>query len=239
VRRTTDLAERICIDGFAIVPSVLEPVQIRSLISALDRFYDPETVRTRRGVYAIRNLLEIAPEICHLANSVGIRELVDPVLGDSAFPVRSLLFDKTAKANWKVPWHQDLSIPVQRRIDAPGFTGWSKKAGVFHVQPSPEIYEKMLTIRLHLDDCPSSNGALRVIPGSHTAGRLNPDQIRLQSRSAKGVPCEVAAGGALVMRPLLLHASSSSSSPAHRRVIHLEFAACDLPHGLRWAARFN
>jgi ectoine hydroxylase-related dioxygenase (phytanoyl-CoA dioxygenase family) len=237
--RMLDIVEQIQIDGFAIVPSVLQPTEIRGLISALDRIQDPETVRSRRGVYAIRDLLEVAPEIRRLAKSSSIRELVEPILGNSAFPVRSLLFDKTPKANWKVPWHQDLSIPVQRRIDAPGFTGWSKKAGVFHVQPTPEIYEKMLTVRLHLDDCPSSNGALRVISGSHTAGRLNSGQIRMRSQSAKGISCEVEAGGALVMRPLLLHASSSSSSPAHRRVIHLEFAGCELPQGLRWAARFN
>lgn len=237
--RTANLAQQIHLDGFAIVPSVLNPAEIHSLIAALDRFYDPDTVRSRRGVYAIRNLSEIVPEIRHLANSVCIRDLVEPVLGDRAFPVRSLLFDKTPKANWKAPWHQDLSIPVESRIDAPGFTGWSKKAGVLHVQPTPETYDRMLTVRVHLDDCPSSNGALRVIPGSHAVGRLNWDQIRLQSRSVKGIACEIEAGGALIMRPLLLHASSSSTSPAHRRVIHLEFAACDLPHGLRWAARFN
>jgi ectoine hydroxylase-related dioxygenase (phytanoyl-CoA dioxygenase family) len=233
------LAEEIRVDGFAIVPSLLRPVEVLSLISLLERLYDPETVRTRRGVYAIRNLLEIAPEIRQLADSGRIRSLVEPVLGDRAFPVRGLLFDKTPKANWKVPWHQDLSIPVTQRIDAPGFAAWSKKAGVIYVQPSPDIYEHMLTVRLHLDDCPASNGPLRVIPASHTAGRLTFEQLRLRSRSAKFVSCEVNAGGVLVMKPLLLHASSPSSSPAHRRVIHLEFASCDLPAGLRWAANYN
>ena len=38
------------------------------------------------------------------------------------------------------------------------------------------------------------------------------------------------------MRPLLLHASSPSSSPEHRRVIHLDFASEDLPGGLMWEA---
>jgi len=36
------------------------------------------------------------------------------------------------------------------------------------------------------------------------------------------------------MRPLLLHASSASQSPRHRRVIHLEYAAEPLPGGLQW-----
>lgn len=37
------------------------------------------------------------------------------------------------------------------------------------------------------------------------------------------------------MRPLILHASGSAQAPAHRRVIHLEFAAAALPGGLEWA----
>jgi hypothetical protein len=32
-----------------------------------------------------------------------------------------------------------------------------------------------------------------------------------------------------------LHSSSASSSPDHRRVLHIEYAAGDLPSGLRWA----
>ena len=41
----------------------------------------------------------------------------------------------------------------------------------------------------------------------------------------------------MLMRPLLLHASSSSSKPEPRRVIHLEYAADDLPGGLEWHDR--
>jgi hypothetical protein len=39
------------------------------------------------------------------------------------------------------------------------------------------------------------------------------------------------------MRPLLLHASSSAAEPASRRVIHVEFAADELPHGMQWHER--
>jgi hypothetical protein len=37
-----------------------------------------------------------------------------------------------------------------------------------------------------------------------------------------------------MMRPLLLHASSPSNGPGHRRVIHLEYAAKALPFGVEW-----
>ncbi len=36
------------------------------------------------------------------------------------------------------------------------------------------------------------------------------------------------------MRPLLLHASSPATAPAHRRVVHLEFAPAPLSGGLEW-----
>ena len=43
-----------------------------------------------------------------------------------------------------------------------------------------------------------------------------------------------AAGAALVLRPLLLHASSKASGESRRRVLHFLFAPADPPNGLRW-----
>ena len=39
------------------------------------------------------------------------------------------------------------------------------------------------------------------------------------------------------MRPLLVHASSPATVPSRRRVVHLEFAAAELPSPLEWAER--
>jgi hypothetical protein len=36
------------------------------------------------------------------------------------------------------------------------------------------------------------------------------------------------------MRPLLIHASSASRVPNHRRVAHIDFAAVQLPAGMGW-----
>ena len=41
-------------------------------------------------------------------------------------------------------------------------------------------------------------------------------------------------GDALLMRPLLLHASSRSMSDRHRRVLHIEYAGFALPGDLTW-----
>ena len=136
-------------------------------------------------------------------------------------------------ANWKVPWHQDLTIEVRKKLDVSGFGPWSTKAGVVHVQPPASTLENMLAVRIHLDDCDESNGPLRVIPGSHRLGRLTSEQI-LRIAAQPAVRCTVPAGGVMLMRPLLVHASSACRDPRHRRVIHLEFAAGALPAGLEW-----
>jgi ectoine hydroxylase-related dioxygenase (phytanoyl-CoA dioxygenase family) len=108
------------------------------------------------------------------------------------------------------------------------------KDGIPHVQPPVNVLEEMLTIRLHLDDADETNGALRVTPGSHQFGRLT--QARVQELCAERSEnlCAISAGGALLMRPLLLHASSRSTSARPRRVVHIEYAARDLPNGLEW-----
>jgi hypothetical protein len=38
----------------------------------------------------------------------------------------------------------------------------------------------------------------------------------------------------LAMRPLLLHSSLPSANPTHRRVLHFEYAAHNLPSRLAW-----
>ena len=220
--------------GYAIAPAVLDRCTIESLLLAVVSF---DHVRsTRRGeVYGIRDLLSIEG-VRALARSTAIRKLVEPIAGKDALAVRGIFFDKTPEANWPVIWHQDMSIAVAEEYDLPGWKGWSVKNGVNHVQPPANILERMVTLRLHLDDCGADNGPLKVCPGSHRLGRLDPQAIRsLRDENGEAI-CAVHAGDAVVMRPLLLHASSPAAAAHHRRVIHLEFAPVALlPDGVRWA----
>lgn len=148
--------------------------------------------------------------------------------------VRGLLFNKLPEANWAVPWHQDLTIAVCERREAPGFGPWSVKDGVVHVQPPDEVMAGMLAARIHLDDAHAANGALRVIPGSHTDGRLSAEAIGRWTTSRQAVTIEAPLGSVLLLRPHLLHASSPAESPHQRRVIHLEYSKDELPFGLEW-----
>jgi ectoine hydroxylase-related dioxygenase (phytanoyl-CoA dioxygenase family) len=167
---------------------------------------------------------------------LGIRQTIVAILGKACFAVRGILFNKTPDSNWKVVWHQDRTIAVRERKDTARFGPWSVKAGVPHVQPPASVMARMLAVRLHLDESHASNGPLRVIPGSHSVGCLSPSEITTW-KEQPSVTCTVPKGGAILMRPLLVHASSVCSSPEPRRVIHLEFAAEDLPDGLEWFER--
>jgi ectoine hydroxylase-related dioxygenase (phytanoyl-CoA dioxygenase family) len=224
-------------DGFAIVPSVIPPAHVAALIDAVQGFEATHAAVREKGgsTYAVRRLCGIIPAVRVLSESLAIRNVIEPVLGKSARVVRSLLFDKNPGANCKVPWHQDLTIAVKERRDVAGFGPWSVKAGVTHVQPPAVVLARMLTIRLHLDACDADNGPLRVIAESHALGAIDPGAIPDVRSRLLEVTCTVPAGGAVLMRPLLLHASSPAQRPGHRRVIHLEFTADgELPGGLEW-----
>ncbi len=219
------LLEEIDRTGFAIVDDVLSAATVAEVISA--------TVASGCSSN-LRDLTTTMPEVLRLCSMNCLRSLAEQVLGAGAFMVRSLLFDKNPAANRKVAWHQDLTIAVRERREIAGYGPWSVKAGIQHVQPPAAVLEHMITLRLHLDDCGAKNGALKVLPASHLAGKLTNAEIQRLSGKFSPTTCVVRRGGVLLMRPLLLHSSDRVEQPEHRRVIHLEFAAQDLPGGLGW-----
>ncbi|HEX2747605.1 MAG TPA: phytanoyl-CoA dioxygenase family protein [Verrucomicrobiales bacterium] len=210
-------------DGFAMVEDVLSAQETRQL---LDELGDSGGAG-RRGLLAL-------PAVATLAKSEKLLALTVPWLPGPARPVRALYFDKTAETNWVVPWHQDLTLALAGKAEVTGFGPWSEKDGIPHVQPPARLLEQMLTIRIHLDDTHRVNGALRVLPGSHRHGRLSAAGITEWRAQTKEFLCEAKAGDALLMRPLILHASGRSTGGGHRRVLHLEYAGFALPGGLQW-----
>lgn len=209
--------------GFFVVPGVIEAAEQRELLSTLGSIVGAG----RRGLLALST-------IAGFARSPRILDLIRPHLPSEPRPVRAIYFDKTPDTNWLVPWHQDLTIAVRAHAEVAGFGPWSTKDGIPHVQPPIEFLQRMLTLRLHLDDADESNGALQVVPGSHRFGRLSSEQIGELRSQQSAFLCVVSAGDALLMRPLLLHASRRSTSPGHRRVLHIEYAAGSLPNELDW-----
>ena len=145
-----------------------------------------------------------------LHNSQPIRSAAESAFGlshlfqEEPSIVRCLLFDKRPASNWKIGWHQDLNI---RQTDGETLE-WDKLA-------------RVLTLRLHLDTTTAENGALKVLPGSHLQGPLSDQQRR--DLDIEPVTVEAEAGQVLIMSPLLVHSSSPSANPSHRRVIHVEY----------------
>lgn len=208
--------------GFAIVPDVIDAATCEAL---RERLGDADGAGTR-------GLLHV-PEVARLARS-RLSDLVRALLPAEPTPVRGIYFDKRPETNWLVAWHQDLTVSLKERVEMPGFGPWSVKDGVPHVQPPIELREQMLTVRLHLDDTDTSNGALRVLPGSQDRGRLSADAIQACRGECSEVCCNAHVGDVLLMRPLLLHASARTTSERRRRVLHIEYAGFSLPEPVQW-----
>jgi ectoine hydroxylase-related dioxygenase (phytanoyl-CoA dioxygenase family) len=227
------------IDGFAILPDALDPALASTLSSAIGAFSGDrrdQGVHRRGDLYGLRNLFENVPETRAVLRAEALRETVTAILGPNAFCVRSLYLDKSPRASWKVPWHQDATIVVKERTETVGFGPWTRKAGLQHVMAPPGTLSAMLTIRLHLDDCDESSGGMKVVRGSHAYGKLPQDSIE-QFTGFDVTSCAVPKRGMLAMRPLLLHASGAAVKPGARRVIHLDFSARNLPLPLEWRER--
>jgi ectoine hydroxylase-related dioxygenase (phytanoyl-CoA dioxygenase family) len=197
------------------------------------------------GVFSSDEMSQLADELSPVERA-GSRSLLDDervvrvardarlhaLLGRGFFAVRALLFDKTDASNWGLRWHQDLSVAFQERREVAGFGSWTVKAGVTHALAPASVLDKMVSLRIHLDDCGPEVGPLRVVPASHRMGRLDEDSIGKCVKDE--CTCVARRGDVLAFKPLLLHASSSSMSPDHRRVLQLEFARGELSGGLKW-----
>ncbi len=235
---TPALTQEFATQGFAIIPELYAPAEIAALLHCLESAPAAgPNFRRSQEVFAIRNLVGEIPALWPLLRTAKLREVLAELFPAGCHLTKAIYFDKPAGSNWLVAWHQDLMINVAQRADQPGFGPWTAKAGWVAVQPPAAILENTVTLRLHLDDCDATNGALKVVAGSHCQGVVPAE--RIASQTATPAVCAVPAGGAMLMKPLLLHASSRSTSARPRRVIHLEFSGAALPAGLAWRERLE
>jgi hypothetical protein len=216
-------------DGYAHLSGILSDREMCELASAVEK------VRCSQSLPGLRNLLSKSIVVKIFAQRSVAFEIALQILGNNARPVRAILFDKTPDSNWYVTWHQDLSIPVKAKVEIEGYGPWTTKAGVAHVQPPSGILEKMISLRIHLDDCAVNNGAIKFIAGSHRLGILDHSRVAELRDSSEHSICSANRGDIIVMRPLILHSSSAAETPNKRRVLHLEYAGVNLPAGLQWA----
>ncbi len=226
------LADEVAENGFALVREVVKEAEISRLISVLEALRHRDKNPSSAGV---RHLLKRSAVVRKFANSKDILDIAVKIVGKEAKPVKAILFDKTPDANWYVTWHQDLTIAVKEKIEVAGFGPWSIKDGITHVQPPSEVLQNIISLRVHLDDCPPENGPIKFIARSHDVGIMSTSDIAEWRDNNEHICCSAARGDVIVMRPLILHSSAQSAEVDHRRVLHIEFVGADLPNGLSWA----
>jgi hypothetical protein len=233
----SDISNQLVRNGFVVVASQLPPETIQRLASELtsslnDSHPDSHPLASRGTVYAARNPLDVLPDVQRLWQQSALGPLLREILGPQLGLVRGLFFDKPPGRSWWLPWHKDMTIAVKNNaLPSRRFTRPTIKAGVPHVIAPVELLEQMLTVRLHLDAVTTDNGPLRVIPGSHRTGR------EIVAAETEPATILAQAGDALLMRPLLAHASgdAASGTTLHRRILHLEFAPREeLWDGFEW-----
>ncbi|AEF98673.1 phytanoyl-CoA dioxygenase family protein [Methylomonas methanica] len=214
--------------GFYLIAHTFDEAEVNTLINQLSVF------EGQMNNYGVRDLMAKVPYVRRLADSAPLSDIAKAILGENAKPVRSVFFDKVPEANWNVAWHQDTSIAVKSQHDLPGFGPWSEKQGIAHVEPPEAYLANILTLRLHLDTANRESGVLRVVPGTHRRGRVASKEIIKIVDNSQIVDCNANPGDVLLMNPLLFHSSRKAVSPSHRRVVHIEYSAMELPNPLAW-----
>jgi ectoine hydroxylase-related dioxygenase (phytanoyl-CoA dioxygenase family) len=202
--------------GFEIRSDVLTGGETADLLATLEN-----VPRSRAGA---RHLMS-HPAVADLARDRRLVTVAQTILGRDAQPYRATVFDKSPRANWLVVWHQDTALPLKSRREVAGWGPWSVKEGILYAHAPAVALERVVAIRVHLDDSLRDNGPLRVLPGTHVLGVLSDAKIQALAATVESHECTVTRGGIVAMRPLLVHASSKSTSAAPRRVLHIEYSA--------------
>lgn len=200
--------------GYLIIDNLVDDEALKVLIDQCKSEFS--------GKIGTRNLLR-NKWIKSLADKLLNDPNISQFLSNDPKAVQCSYFNKSVTDNWSVTSHRDLSIPVANKIDSDKWSGWSTKEGVLYAQPPRKVLESLLIIRIHLEHNNQENGALRVIPGSHLS----------ESEESEEVICDVKKGGALIMRPLIMHKSPKLISGT-RRVLHFVFGPRFLPDGADW-----
>lgn len=221
-------------NGFTVINNIFSEQEIEKIGSVIQNIdTSKETFRKSDDLFAIRQFLKEIPEVKDLIFNDNIKNIITEVFGEQYFVVKSIYFDKPEKSNWYVAYHQDLTISVDRKTELAGFGPWTTKQNQFAVQPPLDILENIFTIRIHLDDTDENNGALKVVPTSHSKGIYRPETIDWSIETE--TICSVEKAGIMIMKPLLLHGSNRTINGNKRRVIHIEFSDKALPEELNWS----
>lgn len=217
--------------GVALAPSASNEDELRLLLATIRPDEARGAVRHRSGqTYGVRALLLACPELAAQLDLLFITQFASEALGRRAFPIDAIFFDKHAHANWAVPPHQDVVVPVPPGIDDNLVRHRRVREGLTYAEPPESALTELLAVRVHFDVSDAGSGGLYVVPGSHLRGRLRETEIaRLPMHAYE--PCCAGTGDLLFMKPLVIHRSGTSTRSTHRRALHILYAPVDGWHG--------
>lgn len=220
-------------NGYAILDQIYTDTEIENMISCIETAASKnQLAESSKHLFAIRRVVEKIPQLKPIIFNTNLKTILQNVFQTDCFLTKAIYFDKPSASNWFVAYHQDLSISVTEKNTLPNYSNWTFKKGQYGVQPPIEILEDIVTVRIHLDHTTKENGALKVVPTSHTKGIYRPETI--DRTKEKEAICEVQKGGVMLMKPLTLHASGKTTNHKKRRVLHLEFSTKLLDKPLQW-----
>lgn len=105
-------------NGYSLISniySIQEVNEILSLIEIIDS-NNSSLVKTK-DLFAIRQLLKVKPELSELLFNKNLIQLLNTLFSTEYFLTKAIYFDKPSNSNWFVPYHQDLSISVDQKLN--------------------------------------------------------------------------------------------------------------------------
>lgn len=138
-------------------------------------------------------------------------------------PLLATYLPKSFDNNWFVSLHRDEVVPIQQYHPGQGWVLPTVKEGIPHAKPPKALLSQCIALRLQLTN--TSEGALKLLPGSHEPSK----------KPSAEIVASVLPGGALLMRPSILHASSKLKTPGIvRRVLHILYGPVKPPEPFQW-----
>lgn len=119
-------------NGFSVMENIYSDEEIQNILTIIDQTDSSnETFRKTNDLFAIRQFLREIPTVIDLIFTENLKSVMKEIIGEDFFVVKSIYFDKPETSNWYVPYHQDLTISVDKKMEIKNFELWTTKQNQF------------------------------------------------------------------------------------------------------------
>ncbi len=217
----TEVGRRFAEDGYYLAKGVFDARQAAELERDFDRIV-AQITRTDESVNATwggpemarlgaGNLVVLHTHNVQQYSAAWLRAMTSPeflgvaseILGEDIVLHHSKLFQKPPEKGAPFPMHQDWTY-------------------------FPSIHDSMLAAVVHVSRATDEMGCLRVVPGSHKAGRIagtsgqGENEFLLKHPLEEATPCPAEPGDVLFFHYLTLHGSMPNRSAETRKTVLMQ-----------------